>query len=69
MSDWDVYRECSLKGGLGFTEEKLRLIFRDFEVIELRKMRELGHSNTVFGVDALLTVLFRKLRLRRTLIQ
>jgi hypothetical protein len=29
----------SLKGGLGYTEEKLRLIFRDFKEIEIRKMK------------------------------
>ncbi|MBD7985744.1 class I SAM-dependent methyltransferase [Sporosarcina sp. Sa2YVA2] len=60
ISDWEVYRLRSLQGGLGFTEERLRTIFKDFEEIEIRKMRELERSNELFGVSALLTALFRK---------
>jgi SAM-dependent methyltransferase len=60
ISDWEVYRLRSLKGGLGFTEEKLKSIFRDYEVIELRRMRRVEQQSPVFGVDALLTALFRK---------
>ncbi|MCY9529993.1 MULTISPECIES: class I SAM-dependent methyltransferase [Paenibacillus] len=60
MSDWDVYRVRSLKGGLGFTEDKLKLIFHDFEVIEMRKMREVKQPSHVFGTEALLTALFKR---------
>lgn len=58
ISDWDVYRFFSLQGGLGFTEEKLRTIFQDFEVLEIRRMKETSETN-VFGVDSLLTALFQ----------
>lgn len=60
ISDWEVYRLQSLNGGLGFTEEKLRRIFRDFEEIELRRMKEGEDSEEVFGAPALWTALFRK---------
>jgi SAM-dependent methyltransferase len=60
ISDWEVYRVRSLKGGLGYTEEKLKTIFHDYEVIELRRMREVEQPNSVFGVDGLLIALFKK---------
>ncbi|GGE85346.1 class I SAM-dependent methyltransferase [Priestia taiwanensis] len=58
ISDWDVYRLQSLQGGLGFTEEKLRVIFDMFEVVEIRPMKVL-QSDEVFGVDGLWTALFQ----------
>lgn len=60
ITDWEVYRQRSLNGGLGFTEERLRAIFEDLEEIEIRKMREAEKTEEVFGVSALWTALFRK---------
>ncbi|MFC3209649.1 class I SAM-dependent methyltransferase [Planomicrobium okeanokoites] len=60
ITDWEVYRQKSLNGGLGFTEEKLRTIFESLEEIEIRKMRAAGETEEVFGVSALWTALFRK---------
>ncbi|MEH7443955.1 class I SAM-dependent methyltransferase [Bacillus sp. JJ1122] len=60
ISDWDVYRLKSLKGGLGFTEEKLKAIFQDFEVVEIRKMRDVSQDGHLFGTSALWTALFKK---------
>ncbi|MCL1696622.1 MULTISPECIES: class I SAM-dependent methyltransferase [unclassified Lysinibacillus] len=60
ISDWEVYRLRSLNGGLGYTEEKLRLIFRDFKEIEIRKMKVIEQPNVVFGVPDFLTALFQK---------
>jgi SAM-dependent methyltransferase len=60
LSDWDVYRVKSLRGGLGFTEEKLKNIFHEFEVVEIRKMRNVEPSEGLFGISALWTALFRK---------
>lgn len=60
ISDWDVYRLKSLKGGLGFTEEKLKTIFQEFEVIEIRKMRDVYQDEPLFGKAALWTALFKK---------
>ncbi|KQL36124.1 bifunctional 2-polyprenyl-6-hydroxyphenol methylase/3-demethylubiquinol 3-O-methyltransferase UbiG [Psychrobacillus sp. FJAT-21963] len=60
ISDWEVYRLRSLKGGLGYTDEKLRSIFKDFKEIEIRKMKEIKQPNKVFGVPDLMTALFQK---------
>ncbi|MCG7345993.1 class I SAM-dependent methyltransferase [Sporosarcina sp. ACRSL] len=60
ISDWEVYRLRSLQGGLGFTEERLRTIYKDFEEIEIRKMKEVEQTSEVFGVSALWTALFRR---------
>jgi SAM-dependent methyltransferase len=60
ISDWEVYRLRSLQGGLGYTEEKLRSIFRDFNEIEIRKMRVIEQPNDVVGVPDFLTALFQK---------
>jgi len=60
ISDWEVYRVQSLNGGLGFTDERLRIIFKDFEEIEIRKMKDIADNEAVFGVSGLWTALFRK---------
>ncbi len=60
ITDWEVYRQRSLNGGLGFTEEKLRIIFDSLEEIEIRRMKEAKETDEVFGVSALFTSLFRK---------
>jgi SAM-dependent methyltransferase len=60
ITDWEVYRLRSLKGGLGFTDEKLRTIFKDFSEIEIRRMKRIKQSNEVFGMPALWTALFMK---------
>jgi SAM-dependent methyltransferase len=60
ITDWEVYKLQSLKGGLGFTDAKLRVIFRDFSEVEIRRMKEIKQSNKVFGVSGLWTALFTK---------
>lgn len=60
ITDWEVYKLQSLKGGLGFTDEKLRVIFRDFSEVEIRRMKEIKQSNKVFGVSGLWTAVFMK---------
>ncbi|WP_010281525.1 class I SAM-dependent methyltransferase [Bacillus timonensis] len=60
ISDWEVYRLRSLKGGLGYTDEKLRTVFREFREIEIRKMKVFNQPNHVFGVPDFLTGLFQK---------
>ena len=59
ISDWEVYRLRSLQGGLGYTDEKLRTIFKDFKEIEIRKMKVIEESNRVFGISGLLVGLFQ----------
>lgn len=60
ITDWEVYRQRSLNGGLGFTEEKLRSIFDTFEVLDIRLMQEAAPIDSVFGLSGLWTALFRK---------
>jgi len=60
ITDWEVYRQRSLNGGLGFTEKKLRIIFDSLKEIEIRRMKEARETDEVFGVSALFTALFRK---------
>ncbi len=60
ISDWEVYRGKSMRGGLGFTNEKLTNIFRDFEVVELRKMNDKSPEEGLFGTSELLAGLFKK---------
>ncbi|PEE39432.1 class I SAM-dependent methyltransferase [Bacillus pseudomycoides] len=60
ITDWEVYKLQSLKGGLGFTDKKLRAIFKGFSEVEIRRMKEIKQSNKVFGVSGLWTALFTK---------
>ncbi|PPA70425.1 class I SAM-dependent methyltransferase [Jeotgalibacillus proteolyticus] len=60
ITDWEVYRQRSLNGGLGFTEEKLKTIFSDFEVIDIRRMKNADEDAPVFGVSGLWAGLFKK---------
>jgi cyclopropane fatty-acyl-phospholipid synthase-like methyltransferase len=36
LSDWDVYRLRSIHGGLGYTPEMLKAIFRNFNVLDFK---------------------------------
>ncbi len=60
ISDWEVYRQQSMKGGLGYTEEKLKEVFRDFDVIDFRKMKKIEQPADSFGAPFLWTGLFQK---------
>lgn len=59
LSDWDVYRLRSIHGGLGYTPEKLKAIFRDFDVLEIRRMREMGENESAFGHADFLSGFFK----------
>jgi cyclopropane fatty-acyl-phospholipid synthase-like methyltransferase len=60
ISDWEVYRTGSLMGGLGYTKERLKNVFRSLEAIEIRKMIDKVDSDNLFGASDLLTGLFQK---------
>ncbi|MCM3783474.1 class I SAM-dependent methyltransferase [Neobacillus mesonae] len=61
MNDWDVYKDLSMKGGLAFTEEKIRYLLSDrFECVELRKMNAMEEQSELFGVPFLWTSLWKK---------
>lgn len=53
-SDWDVYKERSLKGGIGYTDQRLKEVFeKDFYIKDFRKMRKIVQSQDLFGEDFL----------------
>ncbi|MBT2637951.1 MULTISPECIES: class I SAM-dependent methyltransferase [unclassified Bacillus (in: firmicutes)] len=60
ISDWEVYRGKSMRGGLGFTAEKLTRIFHEFTAVEIRKMSDMEHETKQFGNSALIAALFKK---------
>lgn len=60
MTDWDIYRKRSIDGGLGYSPEKLKEIFTNFEVIEIRKMLDIKQPSDCFGISGLWTALFQK---------
>lgn len=60
MSDWEVYQQRSLQGGLGYTQEKLQVIFNDFQAIEIRPMKSIQQPSTIFGLDGFIVGIFRK---------
>ncbi|MGD7022375.1 class I SAM-dependent methyltransferase [Rossellomorea vietnamensis] len=67
ISDWDVYRLKSLKGGLGYSEEKLKEIFDCFEPLEIRLMKEMPAASGIFGVSGLRTALFKKKKINSSM--
>lgn len=59
-SDWDVYKDKSLKRGIGYSEERLKEIFnKDFDILSFRKMKEPSPSEDLFGKDFLWASLMR----------
>ncbi|MEO4052465.1 class I SAM-dependent methyltransferase [Solibacillus sp. CAU 1738] len=60
LSDWDVYRNRSLQGGLGYTKEKLQSIFKDFQEIEIREMQPIEKPNALFELEGFIVSIFRK---------
>jgi len=60
ISDYDVYRDYSMHGGLGFSQNKLRKILETyFNIVEFRQMYE-SNNPDVFGKSFLWVVLMTK---------
>lgn len=60
ISDYDVYRDHSMLGGLGFSEYKLRAVLEPyFKIIEFREMSDTT-DESIFGGSFLWTVLMKK---------
>jgi cyclopropane fatty-acyl-phospholipid synthase-like methyltransferase len=59
IPDMEVYNERSMKGGLGYTLEKMRTVFAGFQELELRKMKEIKQSASTFGLSFLWAGLYR----------
>ncbi len=59
-ADWDVYKQGSMNGGIGYTEERLKRLFsKDFEIKEFREMVKIPQANEIFGEDFLWTSLMK----------
>lgn len=53
-SDWEVYKEGSLKGGIGYTEGRLKEVFiNDFNIINFREMKKITQPDKLFGENFL----------------
>ncbi|AGF57260.1 SAM-dependent methyltransferase [Clostridium saccharoperbutylacetonicum] len=60
ISDYDVYKDNSMHGGIGFSDYKLKIILESyFEIVEFREMIE-SDNEEVFGKSSLWSVLMRK---------
>lgn len=60
ISDYDVYREYSMHGGLGFSELKLKTTLEQyFSILEFRGMKEC-RDNSLFGKEFCWAVLMKK---------
>lgn len=60
ISDYDVYRDYSMHGGIGFSEYKLKKILETyFEIVEFREMKEIADCS-MLGKDFSWAVLMKK---------
>lgn len=60
ISDYEVYREFSMHGGIGFSEFKLKSILSPyFEIVELREMKEVS-DNSLYGKSFCWTILMKR---------
>ncbi len=60
LPDTAFYRDRSLHGGLAYSAESLRSIFRAYDEVELRPMLAQSADSPHFGEDFLWTALFRR---------
>jgi cyclopropane fatty-acyl-phospholipid synthase-like methyltransferase len=61
LCDLQVYEKRTMKGGIGYSKERLTQIFNsDFEIVSMRKMIEQDNESEYFGKSFLWSVLFRK---------
>ncbi|GAB7186517.1 class I SAM-dependent methyltransferase [Kitasatospora sp. Ki12] len=58
--DEELYRRGELEGGLAYSPDELRSLFRDFTPIEVRPMAAQEPGSAAFGLPFLLTALFRR---------
>ncbi|MEV7772001.1 class I SAM-dependent methyltransferase [Kitasatospora sp. NPDC086791] len=58
--DEELYRLGALEGGLAYSPEELRSLFRDLTPLEIRPMAARAPGSGLFGVPFLLTALFQR---------
>ncbi|MBD0672129.1 class I SAM-dependent methyltransferase [Streptomyces sp. CBMA156] len=59
-SDEELYRLGTLEGGLAYSPDELRSLFREFTPLEIRPMAAQAAGSGLFGVPFLLAALFRR---------
>ena len=60
FSDKQYYMDRSLHGGLGYSKEKLQILFSGFQEIEIRDMQHDNLNDNVFGLEDFIVCLFKK---------
>ena len=59
ITDYDVYRDYSMHGGLGFSEEKIKAILKPyFDIKEFRRMKE-SDNPEIFGKNFMWVILMK----------
>ncbi|WP_316520633.1 class I SAM-dependent methyltransferase [Kitasatospora brasiliensis] len=58
--DEELYRLGTLEGGLAYSPDELRSLFREFTPLEIRPMAAQGPESELFGLPFLLTALFQR---------
>jgi hypothetical protein len=61
VTDWQVYRDRKMHGGIGYSRQRLMTIFSSvLDVVELRQMKKYEPHDDLFGEPFLWVGLFRK---------
>lgn len=60
LPDKQYYIDQSLHGGLGYTKEKLQMLFSGFQEIEIRDMEYKNLNQNEFGLEDFIVCLFKK---------
>ncbi len=60
LSDKQYYIDRSLHGGLGYSRDKLQMLFSDFQEIEIRDMQYNNLYHNEFGLEDFIVCLFKK---------
>lgn len=61
ITDRELYERRNMRGGIGYTEEKLVKIFAgDFDIVEFRRMKDVAQSTGLFGKSFLWAAIFRR---------
>ncbi len=60
ISDRELYERRNMRGGIGYTKEKLTRIFAsDFDIVEFRRMKDVSQSSGLFGKSFLWAAIFK----------
>ncbi|MER2120096.1 MAG: class I SAM-dependent methyltransferase [Solibacillus sp.] len=60
LSDKQYYMDRNLYGGLGYSKEKLQILFSNFQEIEIRDMHHINLNHNEFGLEDFIVCMFKK---------